>query len=296
MADNKKPKQASTPLPCFLFERPYHLTLLRPAVRGCLLFTFLFAFLLPANPIPVRYPEGTTHGFLVVHDLSGKSLAAGDLTQSVRGARVTSRLAFRFKDGSEDEETTSFTQRGTFCLISDRHIQKGPVFPKPLDVFIDVPSGRVVTRTQDKGKTEVLTDKMDLPPDLANGMLLYVMKNMGSDLKQVNVPFLASLPKPRIVRLDIAAHDSEVFTIANLKHDATRFTMKVQLGGVTGMVAPLIGKEPATDNFWLSAGEAPAFIRMEGQFYVGGPIWAIEMASPVWPKAAPVHDAAHSSQ
>jgi hypothetical protein len=39
---------------------------------------------LPAEPIPVRYREGTNHGFLAVRTLEGKILAAGDLTQTVR--------------------------------------------------------------------------------------------------------------------------------------------------------------------------------------------------------------------
>ncbi|MGA8620391.1 MAG: hypothetical protein WB660_17940 [Candidatus Sulfotelmatobacter sp.] len=38
--------------------------------------------------------------------------AAGDLTQVARGDQVASQLAFRFKDGSRQEETTVFSQRG----------------------------------------------------------------------------------------------------------------------------------------------------------------------------------------
>jgi hypothetical protein len=30
-------------------------------------------------------------------------------------------------------------------------------------------------------------------------------------------------------------------------------------------------------------GDAPAFIKEEGQFYEGGPIWRIELVSPIFP-------------
>src|SRR5436853_48275 len=84
-----------------------------------------------AEPIPVRYREGTVHGFLAVRTLEGKILAAGDLSQTVRGNRVVSHLVFRFKDGSVDDETAVFSQQHDFRLIRDHHIQKGPSFPNP---------------------------------------------------------------------------------------------------------------------------------------------------------------------
>src|SRR3954453_11280023 len=58
---------------------------------------------LPAEPIPVRYREGAVHGFLALRTLEGKTLAAGDLSQTVRGNQVESRLIFRFRDGSVDD-------------------------------------------------------------------------------------------------------------------------------------------------------------------------------------------------
>jgi hypothetical protein len=55
---------------------------------------------LPAEPVPVRYREGTEHGFLALRTLEGKILAAGDLTQTVRKNEVVSRLVFRFREGT----------------------------------------------------------------------------------------------------------------------------------------------------------------------------------------------------
>ena len=69
---------------------------------------------LPAEPVRVRYREGSVHGFLALRTLEGKILAAGDLTQTVQENRVVSRLAFRFKDGSIDDQTAVFSQQHDF--------------------------------------------------------------------------------------------------------------------------------------------------------------------------------------
>ena len=71
------------------------------------------------------------HGFLALTTEQGQVLAGGDLIEVVHGDRVTSHLTFHFKDGSLDDETTVYTQRGVFRLISDHHIQRGPYFPAP---------------------------------------------------------------------------------------------------------------------------------------------------------------------
>ncbi len=97
----------------------------------------------PAEPIPVRHIEETIHGFLALRTKEGRVLAVGDLFQVVRGDRLTTRLLFRFKDGSAGDETAVLSQRGNFQLIPDRHIQKGPSFPHPMDLSIDVRSEQV---------------------------------------------------------------------------------------------------------------------------------------------------------
>jgi hypothetical protein len=66
---------------------------------------------LRAEPVAVRYTEGLVHGFLVLRTLDGRAIADGDLDQVASGAQVTSRLTFRFRDGSLHDETAVFTQR-----------------------------------------------------------------------------------------------------------------------------------------------------------------------------------------
>src|SRR5216110_205893 len=110
-----------------------------------------------ADTIPVRHTEGLIHRFLVVRTLEGKALADGQMTQDARGDRVTNHLIFRFKDGSIYEDTTIFSQRGTFRLLSDRLILRGPSFKQPMDTSINTSTGQIKVRyTEAKGKEKVI--------------------------------------------------------------------------------------------------------------------------------------------
>ena len=56
----------------------------------------LFASSEAAQPVPVHYQEGLTHGFLLLRTPEGEMLAVGDLLQTCRGDRVTTQSVFRF--------------------------------------------------------------------------------------------------------------------------------------------------------------------------------------------------------
>jgi len=237
--------------------------------------------------IPVRHVEGTIHGFLVLRTQEGRAIGSGDLVQVIRGEEVTSRLTFRFKDGSVDDETAVFSQRDNFELISDHHIQKGPSFPHAMDMSIDVRSGEVTVRSMGKdGKEEVTTDHLDIPPDLANGMVLSLMKNIRPETPETKVSMIVATPKPRLVKLTISPKGEEPFSLAGSPRKATHFVIKIELGGVTGLVAPLLGKKPPDIHVWIIGGMAPAFVKEEGPFYEGGPVWSIQLTSPVWPRGS----------
>lgn len=143
----------------------------------------------PASPVAVRYREGLLHGFLVLSDLDGSRLAEGDSTQIPHGNQITSRLTYRFKDGSRQEETTIFSQRGDFHLISYHLIQKGPAFHNATEISITTSSGQVtVVYTDDDGKEKTITDHLKLPPDLANGLVITLLKNLGENPPPFEVP------------------------------------------------------------------------------------------------------------
>jgi hypothetical protein len=236
-------------------------------------------------PVAVRHAEGLVHGFLALRTLAGDTLADGDLIQVARGDRVTSRLVFHFKDGSVHDETAVFSQRRNFRLLSDHLVQKGPAFQHPMEVLIDGSTGQVtVHSTGDDGQEKVVTEHLDLPPDLANGMVLTLLKNVRSDAGQMTVSMVAATPKPRLVKLAIATQGEEPFSVGGSNRKATHYVVKVEIGGAAGVVAPLLGKQPPDTHVWILGGEAPAFVKSEGPLYFGGPIWRIELVSPVWPR------------
>jgi hypothetical protein len=238
-----------------------------------------------ADPIPVRFPQGALHGFLELRAPDGHVVAVGDATGTVRGDRITAETLFRFKDGSVDDETAIFTQHRTFQLISDHHVQKGPSFPHPTDMMVDVRSGTVTVREADKdGKEEVHTEHMKLPADLANGIVSQVVENLRPDGPETTVSMVVLTPKPRVVKLVISNHGEDEVSVAGVGRKATHYQIKIELGGLVGVIAPLVGKAPPDIEMWIIGGNATTFAREIGPLYAEGPMMTIQLASPVWEK------------
>jgi len=235
-----------------------------------------------SEPVAVRHLEGLVHGFLSLRSPEGKTLASGDLIQRATGDRVTTRLVFRFKDGSIHDETAVFSQRGHFLLLSDHLVQKGPAFERAIDMTIDRQSGQVTVRYTDEGKEKSEVERLELPPDLANGLIITLLKNVRRGAIPKSVSFVAATPKPRLVKLEITVGGAESFSVAGSPRKATHYVLKVDIGGLSGLVAPLVGKQPPDSHVWILEGEAPAFVKSEAFLYMGGPIWRTDLVSPIW--------------
>jgi hypothetical protein len=236
-----------------------------------------------AEPVVVRHVEGLFHGFYSLRSSQGRVLANGDLIQEARDDRVTSRLVLHFEDGSLHDETVVFSQRGHFQLISYQLVQKGPAFERPLDMMIDSPTGHVTVRYKDEnGDDKVEDEHMELPPDLANGLIPILLKNVQRDaLPSLSV--VAPTPKPRLVKATIAVAGTDPFAIGGSTHKATHYRLKVDIGGIAGLLAPLMGKQPPDSHVWISEGEAPIFVRSQSPMFLGGPVWQLDLVGPVWP-------------
>jgi hypothetical protein len=229
----------------------------------------------------VRHKVGSMHGFLVLRN-AGAILASGEITQVAHGDEIKLRVVFRFRDGSIDDETTVYSQRRSFLLISDRHLQRGPSFPNPSDVTIDMRGQQLSVRDLSKGGEAAKTEHLDLPPDLSNGLLYNLIQDLPPDTRKMEVPFLAAAPKPRLVKLAIAPEGEYPFTAGGHSYKAAKYVLKVELGGVAGVVAPMIGKQPADSHVWVTGGRVPAVVRVDTALYPEGPVWSIQLASPSW--------------
>jgi len=235
--------------------------------------------------VTTRHREGPVRGFLVLRGEDNRVAAIGDLTQVERPDRLVSHLVFRFKDGSLHDETTEFTQHGTFRLLREHLVQKGPSFKQPVDVLLDAPNGQFTVRYQDKdGKEKQLSEHVDVPNDLSNGLVWTVAKNIDTDTPETSVSMITASPKPRLVKLRLIQQGHQTFSVAGSPRRAMHFTVKVELTGATGWLARLAGKRIPDTQLWILDGEVPLFLKSEGPFYYGGPIWKVELASPVGPE------------
>jgi len=258
------------------------------AVLICGAFVVAIAFLAPSSsrsePVAVRHSEGLAHGFVILQTPEGATLADGDLIQNSSGTRVTTRLILRFKDGSRHEETTVYTQRTRFRLVSNHVVQSGPAFKTPKESTIDVRRGQVTIRYTDQdGKEVVSHEHPELPADLANGMTMVLLKNISPTTPKTIVSMLGFTPEPKLVQLEISPAGEETFSIAGAWRKAIHYVAKVHVPGLTGVVASVFGKIPPDSHIWILGGDAPAFVAAETSLFSGGPQWRIELASPKWP-------------
>jgi hypothetical protein len=240
-----------------------------------------------ASSFPVRYKEGVLHGFLVLTTTEGTPIAVGDITQVAQGNKVTMRVVFHFKDGSLQDETTVFSQHNTFSLISYHLIQKGPVFPHPTEMTIAASTGAVTVRyTDDKGEQKVDSDRMKLPAGLANGLIPTLLKNFPVGSTPPQMAIVVATPKPRVIKLSFSSEGAAPFSLSGSSREAMHYVAKIEIGGVAGVVAPIIGKQPPDAHVWIVGGEVPTFVKSETLSYMGGPVWRTEILAPAWPKSA----------
>jgi hypothetical protein len=269
-----------------------------PAIRRHLfhplerfLATFLVVLLVTSpyasgQPVPATHKQGSRHGFLLLKSEDGKVIAIGDQINDVHGDEVRSSLVFHFRDGSIDDETTTFRQGSVFHLLRDHHVQKGPSFPEPLDMTVNVPAGEVTWREIKDGKDEVKTEHMNLPLGLVNGMMSLVVENSPAKTVEWKTSYLTLASKPRVVKLSIKPDGEDRVLVGGASRRSNRFNVHIDIGGVAGVIAPVIGKQPSDIKLWIMDGTIPAFVKMEGALNQRGPTWTMVLTSPMWPSNA----------
>jgi hypothetical protein len=251
-------------------------------VRLCRSVLFLLV-LLPtvahAETVRVRFTESLSHGFVVLKNDRGEVLADGELTQTPRGGQIENRLTFRFKDGSVWDETVTFTQHKVFRLTSYRHAQRGPSFPNTSEVSFERGSGRYRAQVGD----DTAEGTVDMPEDVYNGMTSTLLKNLRPGATSTGHALIFT-PKPHLLDTEIRVEGEDRYFVGDAARAATRFLLKMELRGVTGLVASILGKEPPEVRYWMATGPAPAFVRFEGAMFLKGPRWHIELSAPRWPE------------
>jgi len=238
---------------------------------------------LAAAPVPVRFAEGSLHGFLTLSTPAGVRIASGDLLQTVRDGDIRSRLVFHFKDGSVHDETAVYSQRNVFTLQSYHLVQRGPAFLEDTEISLERASGkyRVKTRARKDGREKVLDGKLDLPLDVYNGMVPTVVKNLSPGAGET-VHMVAFTPAPKLIKLELAPAGDHKILVGGSEKTATRYVLKPVLGIWLKLFASLLGRMPPDNHAWIVTADVPAFVKFEGPLYMNGPVWRIELTSPRW--------------
>lgn len=232
--------------------------------------------------MPVRFTEGSVHGFLALTTAAGAPLAHGDLFQVVRDGEIESRMVFHFADSSVFDETVTFTQHDVFTMQHYHLIQTGPAFADDIVVSLSRSGEYVVnTKSHKDGREKRYSGKLDLPPDVYNGMIITIAKNLALRETQT-VHLVAFTPEPRVIGLEIAPTTTQPVMLGRHEEPAMHFTLKPKLGAFLRFFATLAGKAPPNSDVWIVMDEVPAFVRFEGPMY-SGPVWRLDLTSPSWP-------------
>ncbi len=106
-----------------------------------------------------------------------------------------------------------------------------------------------------------------------------ITKNIEPSVETV-VSMVAASDKPRIVKLHISPAEGKVIKLGSLTFNTQHFVVKTKIEGVTGVIAPLLGKQPPDAHIWIVKSEAPTFVEFEGPISEDSPVWRIELMAP----------------
>ena len=131
----------------------------------------------PGEPVRMRYPEGPSHGFVVLSE-AGRTIAKGELIQWLERRVIASRLIFRFDDGSLYDEVVRFTQQPVFRIQSYRLVQRGPSFKAATEVEFERSGKYRATVKQADKEEERDSGTIEVPEDVSNGLTSVLLKNL----------------------------------------------------------------------------------------------------------------------
>jgi hypothetical protein len=231
-----------------------------------------------AEQITVKHVQLPMHRFMVARSEAGQIIANVEFSQAVQSDQVTMHVIYRFVDGSIDDEETTYTQQGTFRLVRNHHIQKGPFFTKPVDFTVEAATGIVTSRTIEKnGKMHVESKHIKLPDDLANGFVGTLLLNVPHNTAPFRVGMLAPVVGGRLIRLLISPEEEQTVQLSGRSLKATVFRVHPELGGIVSVIARLLGFQPKDVMVWVLEGEEPAVAVVVGQLGGSGPVVSADL-------------------
>jgi hypothetical protein len=231
-----------------------------------------------AEQITVKHVQLPMHRFMVARSEAGQIIANVEFSQAVQSDQVTMDVIYRFIDGSIDDEETTYTQKGSFRLVRNHHVQKGPFFTKSVDFTVEAATGIVTSRTIEKnGKMHVESKHINLPDDLANGFVGTLLLNVPHNTAPFRVGMLAPAGGGRLIRLLISPEEEQTVQLSGRSLKATVFRVHPELGGIVSVIARLLGIQPKDVMVWVLEGEEPAVAVVVGQLGGSGPVVSADL-------------------
>jgi hypothetical protein len=115
-------------------------------------------------------------------------------------------------------------------------------------------------------------------------MVSLVAENFPRKAPEMKVSYLAGSPKPRVVKLSIKPDGEDTFRLGGVNRRSSRFNIHIEIGGIAGVIAPVIGKT-AIRHQSLGSGWRSTRIRQDGRTSLPKrPNLDMELTSPVWPQ------------
>jgi hypothetical protein len=110
-----------------------------------------------------------------------------------------------------------------------------------MDVFIDAVTGKITSRAKDGNVTQT---HLDLPSDVSNGLPPNLLLNFLPSTPETRLSFVAPTTKPRVISVSVKPVGEVSFQIGSTARHAVDYRLHVELGGLAGLIAPIIGKQP----------------------------------------------------
>jgi hypothetical protein len=116
-------------------------------------------------------------------------------------------------------------------MRSYRLRQRGPISTEDTEISLEraTRTYRVKTKAHKNGQKKVLEGTLDLPPDVYNGMVLTIAKNLPKGASET-VHMVAFTPAPRLIKLEVTPVDEHKALIGDLTKPAIHYLFKPRLG------------------------------------------------------------------
>lgn len=81
-------------------------------------------------------------------------------------------------------------------------------------------------RSIEDGKEKVVSNRLDLPADLANGLVFTLLKNIQPDAARTTVSMVGGTLNPRLVKLNIVPEGEEALSLGVLHYEVLHYVVK----------------------------------------------------------------------